>query len=104
MEIIYAIVKRQTLGGKNENFYIETKPYDTVAKIKKELINNFYAMEEKDMRLHLEKYDQNGQKYYIVNPTWKIQSWPFQDLGGQRDHSSGRHHKLLFNLVHKEKR
>lgn len=61
MEIIYAIVKRNS-----ENFYFECKPYETVVKLKRELINNFYAMEEKDMRLYLEKYDQGGNKYFIV--------------------------------------
>ena len=66
MEIIYAIVKRN-----NENFYIETRPTDKVIKLKNELINNFYAMEDKDMRLYLEKYN-NGVKdkdntYWIVS-------------------------------------
>ena len=52
MEVIYAIVKRN-----NENYYIETRPFDKVLKLKQELISNFFAMDEKDMRLYLEKSD-----------------------------------------------
>jgi hypothetical protein len=61
MEVIYAIVKRN-----NENFYIECKPTDLVIKLKQELINNFYAMETKDMRLYLEKHSAEHNKYYLV--------------------------------------
>ena len=62
MEIIYAIVKRN-----NENFYIECNPIDQVLKLKNELINNFYAMEEKDIRLYLEKRPPGQDKYWIVS-------------------------------------
>ena len=50
MEIIYAIVKRNT-----ENFYIECSPTDKVMKIKSELIKYFVDIEEENMRLMLEK-------------------------------------------------
>lgn len=94
MESIYAIVKRN-----NESFYFECKPYDAVIKLKQELINNFFPMDDKDMRLYLEQYDQNGNKSWTVRPRLFTPA-----ARGHRDGPPGGHHQLLLDLVREAKR